>query len=251
MNALDTLYAEVQGHRSVMPLSELLDFVRRFPRLSPFNAALVAHQRRQAIFVATEKVWHNEFARTLKPDAEPIVILHPYAPVRFVFDVSDTVGGPIPDDVVNPFKTVGPPSEEGHRLIVDGLRRKKVHIAEPADHRVAATKLAAVFAELGHLFAGHCGEYPDLGITSRITELDEEQREFEAESIAWLIAGRIGMRTSPGRFLSNYLHHEGLMPLVSRDAILHAVNAIEKLFGGALALGEMVREDTPSLFELE
>ena len=60
-----------------------------------------------ACFVAPSYRWKKEYGRSIKPNANPIVILQPMGPVMFVFDVADTEPGPdaipIPLDVENPF----------------------------------------------------------------------------------------------------------------------------------------------------
>ena len=111
-------------------------------------------------------------------------------------------------------------------------------------------KLRHVLDELAMVFAGHRGAFPKLGIAAGETDIDGRQARFEAECITWLIAGRLGLKMAATGSLKGYLKHGELLPPLSRDRVLHAVNAIEKLFGGALRFAQIVREDVPSLFPL-
>ncbi|WP_029417217.1 hypothetical protein [Brevibacterium aurantiacum] len=250
VNSFDALYAEAGSHRSVMPWDELLGFVRRFPQIAAFNAALIAQQNAGAIFVETEHAWQQKYGRLLTDDAVALIVLHPFAPVRFVYDVEDTHGPPVPDSSVSPFKAVGAPTWDGHRLVMDVLHRKGLDLPGLPKTQSPTVMLGHVLYELALVYAGHRGEFPKLGISASETDIDGRQVRFEAECITWLIAGRLGLKMAATGSLKGYLKHGELLPPLSRDRVLHAVNAIEKLFGGALHFGQMVREDVPSLFPL-
>jgi hypothetical protein len=70
-------------------LKNFLDFSTSFRRLSIWNARMVYIQRPGARIVATEHEWRNE-NRLVKPDAAPIIILWPFSPIRFVYELEDT-----------------------------------------------------------------------------------------------------------------------------------------------------------------
>jgi hypothetical protein len=46
-------------------------------------------QRPGARVIATEYEWKSE-KRFVKPDAAPIIILWPFSPIRFVYELEDT-----------------------------------------------------------------------------------------------------------------------------------------------------------------
>ena len=64
---------------------------------------------------------------------------------------------------------------------------------------------------------------------ARRHKLSEEQEEFEAESVAWLVCKRLGIPTDSEYYLSHYCTKNGTIPQVSPDAILRAADAIERL----------------------
>lgn len=250
VNSFDALYAEVGSHRSVMPWDELLGLVRRFPQIAAFNAALIAQQNAGAIFVETEHAWQHKYGRLLTDEAVALIVLHPFAPVRFVYDVEDTQGPPIPDAAINPFKAVGAPTWDGLRLVTDVLHRKGMDFEGVPKTQSPTVMLRHVLDELALVYAGHRGAFPKLGINASETDVDRRQERFEAECITWLIAGRLGLKMAATGSLKGYLKHGELLPPLSRDRVLHSVNAVEKLFGGALRFGQTIREDVPSLFPL-
>ena len=65
-------------------------------RYSIFNSALIYLQRPGALYVDTENGW-NKHKRYISPGVTPIVVVHPFAPVNFVYEYADTYGGKIPE----------------------------------------------------------------------------------------------------------------------------------------------------------
>ena len=248
VNSFDALYTEAGDHRPLMPWDELLAFVRRFPQLAAFNAALIAQQRGSARFVETEEAWLHRFERRLKDDAEALVILHPFAPVKFVYDIADTFGPEVPAEAIGPFGGAPAPTWDGLRTVLSRLRHKHLGMVDLPKTQSPTVMLSHLLRELAEVFAGHRGPRPELGIAAAGSDIDGSQVRFEIECITWLLAGRLGLKIAARGSLRGYLKDGDLMPPVSRDRVLHTVNAIEKLFGGALAFGETIREDVPSLF---
>jgi hypothetical protein len=117
--ALDELFLHARQYRTSASFRELLSFARKFRYYSPYNAMLIHIQKPGSTFVAPPERWLKLYARRIKPEAKPLLILQPRGPIMFVFDVSDTepVPGeepvPIPDDVLTPFRAHG---SVGHEL---------------------------------------------------------------------------------------------------------------------------------------
>ena len=132
--ALDELFTLTKQYRSKRSYHELLQFVARFRFYSPYNAMLVHVQRPGSTFVASPSRWLKAYHRTIRPGAQPLVILQPKGPVMFVFDVSDTEpeknAPPLPMQVVNPFEvrrgTVGKELE----CVVENAKRDGIRITE-------------------------------------------------------------------------------------------------------------------------
>src|SRR6266567_7409067 len=94
--AVDDLFKRALKAKGGEALSEFLNFLARFPRYSLFNAMLIRVQRPGAMAVASRHRW-NCAGRWVVADGVPIIILQPFGPVQFVYDLGDTQGSPLPE----------------------------------------------------------------------------------------------------------------------------------------------------------
>ncbi len=88
---LDLLYQNVKNYRTSAHYKEVMDFCARFRELAPFNAMLVQMQKPGARYVLRESEWKSRYNRCLKPNAQPLIILVPFGPVDYVFEIGDTI----------------------------------------------------------------------------------------------------------------------------------------------------------------
>lgn len=86
---LDNLFEEVKSFRYAKEVRALFDYCRRMQHLSAYNAALVYTQQPGTQLVLSAKQWEKE-RRLVKPNSRPLIILLPFGPVGFVYDISDT-----------------------------------------------------------------------------------------------------------------------------------------------------------------
>ena len=85
---------------------QFFDFGTKFRRLSVWNARMAHIQRPGARAIATEHEWRR-VGRWVSPDAVPIIILWPFAPIRLVYELDDT-GPPIQNNNLHdPFAVEG------------------------------------------------------------------------------------------------------------------------------------------------
>ena len=110
-DAAKSLLANLLNESRLYHLSKdykgLLDFVTKLPNFAPFNAFLLNVQKPGLRFAASKYDWHRRFGREVKEGARPFVILWPFGPVAFVYDVDDTEGDPLPDSVLHAFRASG------------------------------------------------------------------------------------------------------------------------------------------------
>jgi IrrE N-terminal-like domain len=105
-------------------LESFLEFSKNFRRLSIWNARMAYIQRPGARVIASEYEWKN-VKRFVHPDAVPIIILWPFSPIRFVYELEDT--GPIIDreTIKDPFAVKGELHPKVLPALITGLKKQK------------------------------------------------------------------------------------------------------------------------------
>lgn len=251
LTALDSLFQTSAKYRISKNFIELLDFINRFPKLSPFNAFLIHMQNSGVELVLSQSKW-REYNREVKFNARPMVILVPFGPVEFVFDIADTEGDEIPEYLRSPFYTLGFLDQFTFSTLIRNLSKEGIHYREKEMHKDAAgyaerskldefcitinfnmdleTKFSTIIHELAHILCGHLGLKLGYKWPNR-NGLSEEIRELEAESISYLVCRRLGLKTSSHTYLSQYLNNRTneSLPNISFDLILTVSNQIEQM----------------------
>lgn len=161
-------------------------------RMAPFNVLMIKIQRPGCNFAATRRDW-AALKRTPMPDAVPLVMLRPFGPLNFAYDVDDTTGAPLPGDH-NFFRASGHiPLTEVMRVLkladdnyirVEETEHYGIGLAGTAatirqlpemesgtgyrwrvrvgSRRPPEQRFAALCHELDHIFCGHLGQHPDM-----------------------------------------------------------------------------------------
>lgn len=124
---LDQLLEDSRLYTTSADYKALLDFVVRLRNFAPFNAMLLQIQKPGLSHAASASDWRERFGRTIKEGARPLVILWPFGPVALVYDVQDTAGESLPEDVASFFATgcitaqqrwlFQTHAEKGHRVL--------------------------------------------------------------------------------------------------------------------------------------
>jgi len=271
--ALDDLFANARQFKSSAEYGDLIRFIARFRRYSPFNAVLIHTQLKGARYVAPANRWLRDFGRRIKTGAQPIVILQPKGPVMFVFDVVDTEGlpgmPPLPPEVDRPFEvrrgrigaelelTVANALRDGVNVIerkegsqsagsirlappggqiqVVRLKPGLGHLKVPRRYDLLLNaslspeaRYATLVHELAHLYCGHLGTPNEKWWPDRIG-LGLTEREFEAESICYLVCERLGIGNPSDEYLAGYLRENEQVPSISLDCVLKGAGLIEQM----------------------
>ena len=267
---LDRLFYEVGTYRNSKEYLELLNFIKKFRNIAPYNAMLLHVQNPNCSYVTTAYEWQDRFQRRPKVDARPLVILRPFGPVSFVFDIEDTEGKPYPSHLLDPFHADGIVSETELKRFVHSMRNCGIAYKEEEMDRQSAgyisvinsyieikrkeatallsqpfgmtvnskldapTKLATMYHELGHLYCGHLYGEEIKHIPHRYY-LPLENMEFEAESVCWLLCERHGIDNPSAAYLDGYLNENKELPDISVETVLKAVAQIETIRNGVSA----------------
>jgi hypothetical protein len=91
---------------------------------------------------------------------------------------------------------------------------------------LAPTRYATLAHELAHLYCGHLGT-PDKTWWPDRPGLGKSVKEFEAESVAYLICRRLNIDNPSARYLSGYLEQPNQTPAISLERVFRATQTIE------------------------
>lgn len=262
LDALEDLSTNIQAYRRSRDFYELMQFITKFRRYSPYNAFLLHVQNPKVSFVATPSVWRKEFHRKIKPEARTLLILAPMHPILFVYDLADTEGAPIPNGLIDPFATEGQIDEDDLEDIIHAARKDGILLdlstkfsnlhagtARRLEHPLSGEEgekmidfhfmitinadldTSAFFAtfthELGHIYCGHLGKTPGAWWPER--KVNAEIVEFEAEAVSYLVCKRCGLQTKSGQYLALKAEQDIELPAISLDTILKVASRIEKM----------------------
>lgn len=89
-------------------------------------------------------------------------------------------------------------------------------------------KYATLVHELAHLYCGHLGT-PELLWWPDRQDLGQSAKEFEAESVSYLVCKRLGIKTTSEQYLSGYFDRNEQIPLISLDRVMAAAGLIEDM----------------------
>mgnify|MGYP001164815716 CR=1 FL=1 len=268
---LDKLFEDVGTYRKSAEYRNLLDFIKRFPKMAPYNAMLVHIQKPGSQFVASAHDWKVKYGRRPKVGARPLVILRPFGPVAFVFELNDTEGAPFPEALLEPFKAEGNITEnkledfkssllyEGVTVVEQDYGTSMAGFVGPIEETFKyktmnkselfyvffsivvnrnlkpSEKMATLFHELGHVFCGHVYQPKAKWLPQRCF-LSKNEKEFEAESVSWLLCERLGIVNPSSKYLSGYLDSNEEIPSISIDLVLKTVGLIESIMSGRKTL---------------
>lgn len=256
---LSNLLTNAQLFRQSREYWHLLQSIARLQNVAPFNAMLLLIQKPGICYVTSQYEWENIYHRPLKPDARPLIILWPFAPVAFVYDIEDTLGQHISEPAyAEMFVTSGrefgrdfmdklgetldknhihcqlvkhAPHYGGHIrktvLLKDNKEANEYHIGLNKDHS-PTVQLTTLIHELGHLFLEHLGADNELKIRGR-TGLQRAGQELEAESWSYLVCSRIGIQTDSQQYLAGYVTQHDTIGDIEIYEIMRAANRIEHL----------------------
>src|SRR3989344_4307294 len=89
---IQEFFDQIFALKSSDTMRQYLEFCARMPNHSTFNSTLVFIQKPSCFYYATKAQWEKRFNRKPKPSARPLLILFPFAPVEFVYDLEDIEG---------------------------------------------------------------------------------------------------------------------------------------------------------------
>jgi hypothetical protein len=255
---LDQLLTDSRLYTQSKDYKDLLDFVVRLRNFAPFNAMLLQVQKPGLRYAASAWDWRERFGRTPKEGARPLLILWPFGPVALVYDVQDTEGPDLPQDVAS-FFAVGSIHEKQLASFIPPMGRKGIewYSVDAGDQKAGsirvirratnekevtryrmhinrnhsvAVQFTTLAHELGHLFLGHLGPDRALNVPER-PQMNLAQWELEAESVAYLVCARNGVTSKSETYLADYVERNTTVEQVDFYQVMRAAGQIETLLG--------------------
>lgn len=252
---IEQLIAETELYTTSESFAKLLQFVTRLRGFAPFNAMLLHIQKPGLTHAATARDWITRFGRKPKECARPLVVMRSMGPVAFVFDILDTEGKEVPVDAFA-FPALGAMNETRFNELLSNMPKEKIELLrldagdasagwirliEPSaspkgkhtyrlaynGNHPAATRFVTLAHELAHLFLGHLGADRGRNVPDRRNR-DHAMREVEAETAAYLVACRNGVKPRSETYLQTY---RGSFRALDIFAVMRAANEIEKVLG--------------------
>lgn len=255
---LDQLLIDSRLYTKSEDYKKLLEFVIRLRNFAPFNAMLLQVQKPGIRHAASAQDWRDRFDREVVEGARPLLILWPFGPVALVYDVKDTEGDLLPEDV-SPFVAQGQmddnrmekfqilllkksiswdwidagDSNAGSIRVInratDSKGYSKYKMSINKNHN-AAVQFSTLAHELAHLLLGHLGRDKKLKIPIR-PRLTHPQQELEAESVAYLVCERNGVTVKSKSYLSNFVDNNTTIDSLDLYQVMRAAGQVEAILG--------------------
>ena len=92
----------------------------------------------------------------------------------------------------------------------------------------AEARYATLVHELGHLYCGHLGTLDEKWWPDR-RGLPLPIREFEAESVCYLVCTRLGIDNASAEYLAGYVRQFEATPPISLDCVMKSSWLIEQM----------------------
>jgi hypothetical protein len=255
---LDKLLTDAKLYTRSRDYMELLRFVVRLRNFAPFNAMLLQVQKPGLRYAASAEDWDKRFGRWPKEGARPLLILWPFGPVALVYDLIDTEGHALPEDVAAFYAhgDIGPLGVATFRPLLEKKNIEWLEIdagdgkagsiqvlqratskKESSQYRMivnrnhgSAVQFATITHELGHLFLGHLGPDKKLNVPGR-QEAGHADQELEAESVSYLVCARNGIRSKSETYLTNYVNKHTTVENLDIYQVMRAAGQVETLLG--------------------
>lgn len=256
---LDQLLEDSRLYKTSKDYLDLLEFTKRLRNFAPFNAMLLHLQKPGLTYAASAFDWQDRFDRRPKENARPLLILWPFGPVALVYDVQDTEGSELPQDVEK-FFARGAITADRIAGFIEKMERKNIACAyfDGGDAKAGsirvlsppnpekkqggvystqvnrnhggAVQFVTIAHELAHLFLGHLGPDKKLNIPER-QRPDHAQRELEAESVAYLVCGRNGVEPNSQTYLTHFVEKSTTIEKLDLYQVMRAAGQVETLLG--------------------
>jgi hypothetical protein len=125
---LQELFQRSHVHADGEEYVRVLELVAGFPTASPYNAYLLSVQNPEVGYALSARQWALRHGARVRPNARPLLILMPFGPVEFVYDVADVEVETLSPDARAPFRTTGRPPGRALEMLVENAKTELVSV---------------------------------------------------------------------------------------------------------------------------
>ncbi|MFZ5572875.1 MAG: hypothetical protein ACOZF0_20950 [Thermodesulfobacteriota bacterium] len=253
VSTIDSLMRRGLIYRSSRAFADMVDFMANFRDYAPYNNMLVKLQNPSCRFYATENDWRKRFDRKLKEDARPMLILAPMHPMMAVFDLDQTEGPDLPEELTSFARFTGVWDGKWLGRMLENAERYRIRVAfktlssihgglaafsrGQGDYKMRivvhdrldeCSRFGVLCHEMAHIFLGHLGSDEDHWWPSRLN-LNRGIAEIEAESVAYIVTSQFGLKGSSAAYISRHFQ-KGMVPDgVSMDLIAKVAGKVKRM----------------------
>jgi hypothetical protein len=186
-------------------LADFLNFTTKFKRLAVWNARMAYIQRPGAQVIASEFEW-LKVERTIAPDAVPIIILWPFSPIRFVYELEDTNPPTLHNDIRDPFAAIGDFRPAVLAKLTKGLSQQKNFKVRIVARRLGSGRAGTASAQGNLSITAPFGEGGTIGkFASENADTDSELPKAGIPSFRIAVNDRL----QPGERFATIAHELG------------------------------------------
>jgi hypothetical protein len=193
--SVDDFFVRAFELRNSGKIERYFQFLKKVPDHAPFNNTLVFIQNPDCGYYATASQWEKRFGRSIKKDARPMVILFPFGPVEFVYDVRDTEGEQLTDeDIIHWWR------ENGGTLdgkIIDNTRRNLEKLGVRHEQIEARKYFEGESFQTGGYAQRNFSDELSIALHPRYSEASVESYGVLCHEIAHILLGHLGHVTLP------------------------------------------------------
>jgi len=261
--SIDDLFITVWQIRTSEQFIAFIDKISIQNYYSLYNKVLVYIQNSSIDLFGSMSFWKKR-GRLINKEAKPYLIIAPNGPIKFVYDIYETRGKLSPNEYLIKVYGEDPNGVKGeidvnlYNIIENKVRSwgikldykpmsffKGGHITNIKSKELeinlnekmsVAEKLSVLIHELAHLFLGHLKDIEIFNTNTQKTiliphrNIEMHTREFEAETVSFLITKRLGLETRSAEYLAGYFKSEKDFLQFGYEKVIKTTDKIESLF---------------------
>ncbi len=259
---INDLYSRIISNSNIYEYRSLIQFIARYQDFAIYNNLLAWLQNPNVVYYLPASNWKDQWDRTIKRNAKPILIQYVKGPVNIVYDLLDTIGAESyqeflstnfdktkkTESVIYFFEVLKYTLKNNETIHInvefdDNLEKEAgatYSRINESSCRITISKsteleenIKILLQAVGHIMLGHWGSFfsteekKEVSISSRDT-VAPEMINIEIDTFAYLIAERFGLSLYPETFLIDNIVDPSLLTEIDIDGIVKRARPLER-----------------------